>query len=603
MPGKIRGRARRLLRRWGLPLNVILLALPLLVFWLLVALGLFFISLGLLCLLGVQTADKEVSALVGMLIATAIGFAVQQWNTLDQAEKERRDLRQRALEEIEGLRESLRSGDYAHALSLYQAFRKRLVWGAWQELEVEQALENAWLAAPSPLRVWADLCEGLKGLKSNWECIEALVWAWRLGEDKAGQKLDEVISGETLCQVSEVLQSDPAGVLLLRSPAIGRRLDALRGKELSAEQKKCLEDLTTLRQRPVRLPLPWRGAERPPDPREIREAVERLGLQDNPFGPEQAELDPRLKDYGIWPRSLDQARGPRPALVFGPSGSGKTAAALLLTLKCLSPPASPEEGNVFPVWLGPVVEAWPEASAGWLELIGRALAEALLQVSALDPYALFEQEAGVASAIAFLLSKVFGAGALDQHLRRAGLQDGARHYVLSEIRRWAGELASETHLDEYTSLDLIGKARPAELACTYVFLDLPNGLRVRSPSTAASLASLLEMGLPLASRGVYLKVFLPECLQGDLAGFWFEEPLSLTWQGDELSEMLSRRLHMVGLDSLAQICDSPARRLDPDQQLVHAAGGLPRELVRLGNQMLASARGERLTPGDLPQVR
>ncbi|HIE38577.1 MAG TPA: hypothetical protein EYP77_05845 [Anaerolineae bacterium] len=594
---------RRLWRRWRLPCNIIILALPLLAFWLLAAILLFLLSLGLLCVIGVQTAGDETIALVGTLIAAIIGFAVQQWNTLAQEEKERRERRHRALREIEDLRKALRAGDYVQALSLYRSFRERQRGGPWEDLEVERVLESAWLeTAPVPLRVWTGLCEEPGELRVDRECVEALVWAWRLEEERAERVLDKMIAKENLRQLVEVLGSDAAGVLLLRSPGIGKRLDALhREKDLSQEQKKDLRKLRTLRRRPVRLPPPWYGVDRPPDPEDVAEAVRRLGLSGNPFGPEQAELDPKMKDYGIWPRSLSRARGPRPALVFGSPGHGKTAAALLLMYRCLFPPANPEEGKVFPVRLD-LIETWPETCPGWLDVLGRAVAETLLQASVLDPYALFEQKPDVASAIAFLFSTHLRSDALELRLRRAEMEEGSRYYVLGEVQRLTGGFTLETPLDVYTTLDLIGKARPAGLTCTYIFLDLPSVLcRWNLSTVTASLQPLLEIAMPLASRGVYLKAFLPDRLREGLAGAWFEEPISLVWSDNDLLEMLRRRLTgVVKIESLEQICDAEARQLAPDERLVRAAKGSPRELVRLGNRMLAGARSAKLTSEDLP---
>ncbi|HIP96810.1 MAG TPA: hypothetical protein EYH32_06295 [Anaerolineae bacterium] len=182
------------------------------------------------------------------------------------------------------------------------------------------------------------------------------------------------------------------------------------------------------------------------------------------------------------------------------------------------------------------------------------------------------------------------------------MEEGSRYYVLGEVQRLTGGFTLETPLDVYTTLDLIGKARPAGLTCTYIFLDLPSVLcRWNLSTVTASLQPLLEIAMPLASRGVYLKAFLPDRLREGLAGAWFEEPISLVWSDNDLLEMLRRRLTgVVKIESLEQICDAEARQLAPDERLVRAAKGSPRELVRLGNRMLAGARSAKLTSEDLP---
>jgi hypothetical protein len=190
------------------------------------------------------------------------------------------------------------------------------------------------------------------------------------------------------------------------------------------------------------------------------------------------------------------------------------------------------------------------------------------------------------------------------HLQRAGLEArGARDYVLGEVRRLTGESVSEAPLDVIALMDLLGKARPAGPSQSYVVIDLPvEPDNEHLPAVSRSLRLLLQMAVPLASRGMHLKVFLPERLRSEVVGSWFEEPISLVWKDEELRDMLQRRLKVArsDLESLEQICDSEARKLDPDSGLVRAANGSPGRLVRLGNEMLARVKGERLTPGDLP---
>ncbi len=590
MPKKARQKkcTRWLWRRWKVPLDMIVSAFPLLVFWSAVGVVIFI-------LLGEITLT---------FITSIIGFVVQQWSFLAQERKARDERRRGALEEVKVLGEILRSGDYAHALSLYRDFRERLEWGAWQDLEVEGALKGIWLAAaPAPLKVWSELSDGHRELRVERECIEALVWAGRLGEKEAEQRLEEVISKESsLCQLVEALGSDPSGIFLLRNPVVGKRLDHLRReKKLGQEQKKCMRKLRTLRRKTVRLPSLWDGVTRPPDPLNVAEAWGRLGFEANPFGPEQAEQDPWLKDYGIWPHSLERVRGARPALVFGASGVGKTAAALILMQKSLFPPANPEEGQVFPVWLEPLVDAWPESCSAWLDVVGRAVAETLLRAGASDPYILFEQEASATAAIATLLLHHLGPlDVLGGHLRRMGLESTAHDYVMGAVRRLTKGLSPKTALDMITSLELLGGARPSGLCRTYLFVDWSAGVGAKRLTVAPSLRTLLEMAVVLASKGMYLKIFLPDRLREDLGGSWFEEPATLSWQDDNLREMLQRRLEVAGRQSLEQICDEETRQLDPDGWLVQAAKGSPRELVRLGNQMLAGAKGAKLTRKDLP---
>jgi hypothetical protein len=159
--------------------------------------------------------------------------------------------------------------------------------------------------------------------------------------------------------------------------------------------------------------------------------LEGWGFVYNPFGPEWAESDPRLRDYGVWPASLEEARGFRPALVFGPPGSGKTAAALLLWHKCLNPPGKPEEPDVFPVHLE--VGRWPGSPEEWLDAIGRAVAEALFQVCVRAPYSLFEGKNGPAYR-AVACPVTWEAPVLEARMLGMDLTETAQNYIAGTSR-------------------------------------------------------------------------------------------------------------------------------------------------------------------------
>ena len=530
---------------------------------------------------------KESTTVLLAFVTGLLGFGAQQWRSIVEESRERRERRQKALEELESLRTYLREKHYRSALSLYWTLweKCRKMWG---DLDVEKDLQALWdEMAPQPLQEWVRLCEeGPTSVPLSKRTLEALVWGWRLEREHREQAevlLEKVVAPERL----EELKSLAEGNLdLLRSEPIGQRLDALEPARLSKEQRAILDTLQSWRREPLPLPAPWACVSRSPDPPYMAQRLQEWGFVYNPFGPEWAELDPRLGEYGVWPTSLEEARGPRPALVFGPPGSGKTAAALLLWHKCLNPPGNPEEPGVFPVHLE--VGHWPANPDGWLDVIGRAVAEALLQVCVRAPYSLSEGENG--PAIGRLLSCYLEAPVLEARLRGMGLTEPERDYIAGEVEEFA---AGHTRPDTVELKRLIGAARPEGRQTTYLLLDLPSlspGMNL--PLVADSLACLLSLAFPLTSASIYLKAFIPDVLQSNFQPFWPLPPLYLAWSEEELREILQTRLQKASegrVDSLGGICSSTQYPPDPDTWLIQQAQGSPRRLVRLGDQMLREA--------------
>jgi hypothetical protein len=524
---------------------------------------------------------KESTTVLLAFVTGLLGFGAQQWRSIVEESRERRERRQKALEELENLRTHLREKRYRSALSLYWTLREKCR-KIWADLDVEKDLRSMWEEmAPRPLQEWMRLCEeGLVSVRLAIETLEALVWGWRLDREHRGQAkvlLERVVAPGCLEGLKSLVQDN---LDLLRSDAIGLRLDELESAGLSEEQQASLNDLQSWRREPLFLPAPWAGVTRSPDLSGIAQRLEGWGFVYNPFGPEWAESDPRLRDYGVWPASLEEARGFRPALVFGPPGSGKTAAALLLWHKCLNPPGKPEEPDVFPVHLE--VGRWPGSPEEWLDAIGRAVAEALFQVCVRAPYSLLEGKNG--PSIGQLLSCYWEPPVLEARLRGMGLTETGQNYIVSTIEEFA---TGYTRPDFVGLKYLIGAARPEGLEVTYLILDLPSHSLNANPSS--SLACLADLAFPLTYAGLYLKIFVPDALQSNLQPFWPLSPLYLEWSEEELREMLQTRLQKASegqVDSLGAICSSARYPPNPDTWLVQQAHGSPRRLVRLGNQML-----------------
>ncbi|MFO3796571.1 MAG: hypothetical protein ACK8QZ_04710, partial [Anaerolineales bacterium] len=402
--------------------------------------------------------------------------------------------------------------------------------------------------------------------------------------EQAQVLLKEILAPQRLKELVGLFET--GDYRLLRSGVVGQRLEEL-STEVSEEQREFLQTLRQWRKKPIRLSPPW-SATRPSEPGDFASWLKRSGFSANPFGPLLAEQDPLLTDYGIWPLSLEHARGPRPALIFGAAGSGRTAAALLLFYKCTHPPADPEEGAVFPIWLE--MDHWPETSDAWLEILGRAVARTLLQVYKQDPYTLFEGPNG--AAIAQLFSCCLRQGPLEINFRRAGVAGEMLDYLLGEIEAHTGTVLAET-TELATLRDLIGWARPGDLRSTYIIVDVPNLHRsVDWARRNYSLALLMELAGPLMTRNVNLKLFLPDIVQHYLQPCWPLEALSLEWSERDLRTMLEQRLRTASegnVESLSGICSAQKYPPDPDTWLVQSAKGSPRRLVQLGNQMLQEA--------------
>ncbi len=535
---------------------------------------------------------KESTTVLLAFVTGLLGFGAQQWRSIVEESRERRERRQRALEELENLRTLLCEKRYQSALSLYWA-----LWGKcrkmWGDLDVEKDLRSIWEEmAPRPLREWANLCrEKGASVSLTPETLEALVWGWRLDREhreQAAALLQRVIAPDCLEGLKFLVQDH---LDLLRSEAIGQHLDALESAGLSEKQRASLNALQSWRREPLFLLAPWAGVTRSPDPPDIAHRLKGWGFVYNPFGPEWAESDPRLGEYGVWPASLEEARGLRPALVFGSTGSGKTAAALLLWQKCLNPPGNPEEPGVLPVHLE--VGRWPGSPDEWLDAIGRAVAEALLQVCVRAPYSLLEGKNG--PAIGQLLSCYWETPVLEARLRGMGLTETGQNYIVSAIEEFA---AGYTRPSFVELKHLVGAARPEGMQATYLILDLPSPSPTANlSSVASSLAGLADLAFPLTSAGLYLKIFVPDAFQSNLQPFWPLSPLCLAWSEEELREILQTRLQKASegqVDSLEAICSSTRYPPDPDTWLIQQAQGSPRRLVRMGNQMLREAAGASL---------
>ncbi|MGC8958884.1 MAG: hypothetical protein ACP5OO_03745 [Chloroflexia bacterium] len=524
-------------------------------------------------------------ALLASLLAALVGFGMESWR---RQKEEERHQKEHILGEVEEVGRLLREHKWLEAFHLYGDFRCRRD-RAWGDPEVQDRLREIWRReAPDPLQVYADCLEPCPQPDAPppawWEeaggvqkVLEALFWA---GQNLGGKEYDRA----TEMMVSLLRHPGAAATagqalrqLHLQGEPVQRWLWDSRFERPLTSEEEWATPLRNLRTKPRPRPALWRSP-RPADRAEVQEVFQAWGFTRNPFGPETAEMEGDLPKIGYEPPAWETLRRLEPTLVVGAPGSGKSAAALLLAHRRLEGAAEP-----FPVYAS-LSLPHPADAERVLSGLSRLLAGALVEYLALDPDAFLRAERPERANMAGLLLSLFGPReCLAARFSRAGLscRAGVGNALLEEM----AALAEPTDPGNWDLLTLLGRARPAGREVT-VFLLEPR-VEGRPWEFAGRLPPLLDLALPLARLGVYLKVFLPDAVHPlDWRGHTFR----LLWSEEELREMLRRRLRGCGrgegtLDGLASQ-ETRARVQDVDLWLVRQARGSPRELVRLGNRLL-----------------
>lgn len=329
------------------------------------------------------------------------------------------------------------------------------------------------------------------------------------------------------------------------------------------------------------------------EPRAVQAAVRTLGLDFNPFGPDKAEQDPRLPDlFYCVPSTWDRLLAPSPGLFIAPPGSGRTA--LLWMVRFESGLAGSDLERVLPVW----VPLYGFSTAQELAtLLHKALAAALCNVIARDPYALLGLDAVGQQSLADLLFQAYGGLApLQQQLRRAGLR----------TEEPDGRLLQE-------SLGMMD--RPGEQAGTLASWDLPRlcpygtdyvfflvDAACPDPAMIDTLVEHLFVRWPvdLGPRHMVPKVFVPAP-----PATCPIEPHPLTWDKQELAAMLRFRLERAGFVAEASrpILEGWVEGLDLETELLERAAGSPARLIQLGNRLIERLAGSLpLSPGQVDRL-
>jgi hypothetical protein len=558
----------------------------------------------------------------GALLSAMVGFAVQQWNRMREEEREKEQQRRDAFAEVEGLRELLQQRDYERALMRYQTLEKRGSF-PWQTRPIQDALRKTWEEeATEELQRWLSISraiveqippEATQNLSEATEGdVKAILWAFRM-LPKESEKAPRILSSlltkrpDLLIVAERVLADDVDGRALLRSPELAQVFREMESKKDTPQAVECARRLQTLH----RSPSPWLNLwprDRMLDP-SVERGVRALGLKCNPFGPERAEMDPLLGEYGYRPPVLwEYLSNPQPIVVLGGPGSGKTAMALLLAYDCQFPSGRPRREGTLPVYFLPYESPLPssgEASCRYLlDQIARSVAEALLQVIAQHPYLFADHHLAGQAAVASLWVACLGKGSVENlgpHLLRAGLrEEGAGRKVWQEVRKLTGAAIVP---DEIALLELLGEARPADFQQTEILMDWgvePDA--ARGAAIARSMEAFLRIVPALAARGIYVKAFLPRACKPAPERGYGVPVIELSWTEKDLKEMLRCRLNFAGIEKLREvyIVDPAALYPDPDEYLVQQARGCPRTLIRLGNQMVSRVEEATLRPEHLP---
>ncbi len=521
-----------------------------LLLWILIAVGLFWLLRSLLPEIGEGTegVSKESIALLGSLLTVLIGFGLQQWKSQEDMERRRQEEENGALSQIDGFCGLLRR-DLSEAARCYVDFRRK--GGVWQSSKVRARREEAWeKEAPQELRCAVSVMEKLperEGFDRS-EQVNALLWAFgHLDED---------------------WQSRAANALF----DLGGAFSEWTEKALRAILGVWPE--VTLGRGHISIPVP-----------SILSGLHHLGLNVNPFGSERAEEDAYLLKTRATPSWWEQVNFPTPGLFFTAPGGGRTAAAILLAYDALF------ERTAFPVYCRiAMTRLRVDDLAAWT-------AKAIARYISLFPLSFTECPSSTKTAIKRLLSRYLSVDPL-LYLQQAGLPSvGEGGKVVEEFRAYlAGPLSPL--LSQPDLLTLLSQSHPADFPRVLILADVQGVLGDES-----ALLYFYALSDLLAQVGVILQVFLAVSSFDDgLQGFG----KSLEWSDSDLRDLLRRRLRLSSSDdTLDTWCDLRMWGVSSvEDRLISAAGHNPRRLICLGNALLRriGERAQRLKPQDVDEV-
>ncbi|MBK8988213.1 MAG: winged helix-turn-helix transcriptional regulator [Chloroflexi bacterium] len=356
------------------------------------------------------------------------------------------------------------------------------------------------------------------------------------------------------------------------------------------------------------------------------------GFSDNPFATYAAEQEPAvsLRDAFIDTGRLDWVWGtperPQTTLFFARRGCGKTAHRRMVEMRC-SPaqPASPVLSTLYNDFT-----FWSElASPPGPQLHIRPILKQLLQslfdtiVKKKLPLGSWQPEH---TAILKQLCQCYHPDLLQptsllKFIRQSSPPEQGEELSLTALRQAISESNLVAQIANFnatalffaglsdaqpTSYDLTNSSLRSSLSYVvrlsqalnfqtiYILVDGVDEVYLQNNwSWQEGIESLLA-DLPLMNMpGIAFKFFLPAEVKEDLLSKPRVRPdrlayADLTWSERDLQQLLRQRLlifNALGISSLADFCE-PNLAKTIDSELIQAAQGIPRQMLRLGNQLL-----------------
>jgi hypothetical protein len=431
--------------------------------------------------------------------------------------------------------------------------------------------------------------------------------------------LETLNDPRTWPQFSNLLQDKDQARWLLDVPKIRTHLEGFKNDpDLSVEEISVAKGL--LVERPHNWPMLWRK-DRPEESDAIKQVLCMLGwLERNPFGPENAEDDPLLSEFCVESPLLSWLTALEPQVFSAAPGCGQTAALRLLADRFRSRQVGRLPGQdtyAFAIIsdLSTLLPACTRAEC--LGAISYVIARALLDFFALNPYTFIATHPSQQRAIARLLTAHQDRlGDLSSYLVLAGLENSlVATRLVQQIREAGRGTTPPQPANESDILSTLAEVRLAGFWGIVLMFDLSSRQLVRGSLDilVTRLQHLIGLMPVLMLSGIIVKLGVPFAIGMRLKTDASLNRLELaSWSIRDLREMMHRRLEWAtgpGGGSLTQLF-GPDRPRDPEAEMVKAAQGSPRRLVRLGNTLLIrrydvltrSGEQQRLSSNDLAEI-
>ena len=502
------------------------------------------------------------TTLIIALATAMVGFGVQQWRKLEEERASRKEEHNKAINEIAGLQQELKR-NLSQGARQYLKLRGRSA-PPWNQARIRGHLQEVWEKnAPVELQTVIDLIRAPK----NVDLL--LTTAGRIGPDKTAAALEWAY--RTLDEGWQLKIRDTIWTL--------REHDEYKARLTGAVFQEIQDKPWHAILRPWPHLAFWRDDPLPLEP-QVEAGLQFLGLEVNPFGSAQAEVDHLLLACYVASEALPPTG---PGLVIGAARAGKTAMALSLAHDSL------RAHQRFPVYCParPELGQWHDQ----LQQVGQALSKTLLYYLAVKPQEFLERDIAGRTAMAHLLKRYANGDNLTVALHQAGLpQIGDGRRMLEEIEQLTQGLSFTTPLTGDDLLILVSEARPHNFQRTLILMDVQQVGGDQPEEGDRYVQSLLELMDRLTRVGIVVRIFLPDVLweSWQKPEDWPLPPhMRLKWTDEDLRQLLQRRLNQAGEDDLATWCDKGATSVIPwpNERLIQASP-TPRNLIEKGNALL-----------------